>query len=38
MWDVVLNDGIVYTSGSAGLIALHFPRDVTGPLGIDSRA
>lgn len=38
VWDVVLNDGIVYTSGGgAGIVALHFPRDVTGPLGIDSR-
>lgn len=38
VWDVVLENGIIYSSGAAGVVALHFPLDVVGPLGIDSRA
>lgn len=38
VWDVILNDGIIYSSGAAGVVALHFPLDETGPGGIDSRA
>lgn len=38
VWDVVLNDGIMYSSGAAGVVSMHFPRDVVGPTGIDSRA
>jgi hypothetical protein len=38
VWDVVLEDGVIYSSGAAGVVALHFPLDVMGPAGIDSRA
>lgn len=38
VWDVILNDGVMYSAGGAGLIALHYTPDVLGPLGIDSRA
>ncbi len=38
VWDVVLNDGILFSSGSAGVIALHYLPDATGEQGIDSRA
>jgi hypothetical protein len=37
VWDVVLNDGILYAAGSQGVIALHYVPDVTGEAGIDSR-
>jgi hypothetical protein len=38
VWDVVLNDGILYSSGSQGVIALHYAPDETGEEGIDSSA
>lgn len=38
VWDVVLNDGVLYSSGSAGLVALHYLPDELGPGGVDSRA
>lgn len=38
VWDVVLNDGILYSAGSQGVIALHYLPDVEGPGGIDSDA
>lgn len=38
VWDVVLVDGVVYTSGSAGIVSLHYAPDLVGPDGIDSRA
>lgn len=38
VWDVILNDGIIYASGAGGIVSLHFPLDVTGPTGTDSRA
>lgn len=37
VWDVVLNDGVIYTSGAAGIVALHYKPDAIGPTGIDSR-
>lgn len=38
VWDIVLNDGVIYTSGAAGVVALHYLPDVLGSGGIDSRA
>lgn len=38
VWDIVLNDGVIYTSGTAGVLALHYAPDIIGPSGIDSRA
>lgn len=38
VWDILLNDGVIYTSGAAGVIALHYAPDRIGPDGIDSRA
>ncbi|MHB1260802.1 MAG: LVIVD repeat-containing protein [Thermoplasmatota archaeon] len=38
VWDVVLNDGILYSAGSQGVIALHYAPDVVGEDGIDSNA
>lgn len=38
VWDIVVNDGVIYTSGAAGVVALHYLPDVLGPKGIDSRA
>jgi hypothetical protein len=38
VWDVILNDGILWSSGSAGVLPLHYAPDAIGPHGIDSRA
>lgn len=38
VWDVVLADGLLYSSGGAGVIVLHYMPDVLGPGGIDSNA
>lgn len=38
VWDVVLADGVLYSSGAAGVIALHYVEDELGPGGIDSNA
>lgn len=38
VWDVVLSDGILYSAGSQGVIALHYLPDETGAAGIDSNA
>lgn len=38
VWDVVLADGIVYSSGAAGVVILHYAPDVVGEAGIDSNA
>lgn len=38
VWDVVLQDGVVYTSGSSGVRALDFPLEAIGPGGTTSRA
>ena len=38
VWDVVVADGVLYASGSAGTVALRFSLDTVGPDGIDSRA
>ncbi len=37
-WDVVLEDGVVYTSGRVGVQGLAFPLDPIGPDGVTSRA
>lgn len=38
VWDVVLNDGILYSAGSQGVIALHYMPDAVGEDGLDSNA
>jgi hypothetical protein len=38
VWDVVLSDGILYSAGSQGVIALHYLADAVGPDGVDSNA
>lgn len=38
LWDTIVHQGVVLTSGSAGLTGYHFPLDVLGPTGISSRA
>lgn len=38
VWDIVLNNGVLYSSGAAGVVALHYAPDAIGPDGIDSRA
>ncbi len=37
-WDVVLHDGVLYSSGAVGVLGLHFAPDVIGETGITSRA
>lgn len=37
-WDVVLHDGVLYSSGAVGVLGLHFTPDVIGETGITSRA
>jgi hypothetical protein len=38
VWDVVLSNGILYSSGAQGVIVLHYLPDILGEDGIDSRA
>ena len=38
VWDVVLNDGVLYSAGTQGVIALHYVPDAMGEDGIDSNA
>jgi hypothetical protein len=38
VWDVVVSDGILYSAGAAGVVALHYLPDVLGETGIDSDA
>lgn len=38
VWDVVVQDGAMFTSGDAGVVALHFLGDALGPGGVTSRA
>lgn len=38
LWDVIVHQGVVLTSGSGGLTGYHFTLDVLGPTGINSRA
>jgi hypothetical protein len=38
VWDVVLQDGAVYTSGQSGVRSLAFPLEAIGPGGVTSRA
>ncbi|HUR25761.1 MAG TPA: hypothetical protein VM327_07095 [Candidatus Thermoplasmatota archaeon] len=38
VWDVVLSDGVLYSAGSQGVIALHYAPDVMGEEGVDSSA
>ena len=38
VWDVILSNGVLWSSGGAGVIPLHYAPDVIGPMGIDSRA
>ncbi|MGB1586779.1 MAG: LVIVD repeat-containing protein [Thermoplasmatota archaeon] len=38
LWDTIVHQGVVFTSGSTGTQAYHFPLDVLGPEGIHSRA
>jgi hypothetical protein len=38
VWDVVLADGILYSSGAQGVVILHYAPDIVGPEGIDSNA
>ena len=38
VWDVVLVRGALVSSGSVGLVALHYMPDLLGPGGLDSRA
>lgn len=37
-WDVLLQDGVIYSSGAVGVQALHFLPDTLGEAGIDGRA
>ena len=38
VWDVVLNDGVLYSAGTQGVIALHYMPDTVGEQGVDSNA
>lgn len=38
VWDVVLGRGVLYSSGAAGVVALHYLPDHLGPAGLTSRA
>lgn len=38
VWDVVLNDGVLYSAGTQGVIALHYMPDPVGEGGMDSSA
>ena len=38
VWDVVLHEGAMYSSGIEGIVALRYLPDVLGPDGITSRA
>ncbi len=38
VWDVVLNEGVVYSSGASGVQAFQFPLSTMGSEGITSRA
>lgn len=37
-WDVVLHEGVMFTSGGEGVLALHYATDVVGEAGLTSRA
>ena len=37
-WDVVLHEGVMFTSGAEGVLSLHFLPDVLGEAGLRSRA
>ena len=38
LWDTIVHQGAILTSGSTGLRGYHFAPDVLGPGGIESRA
>lgn len=38
VWDLILVDGVMYTTGNAGIVSLHYPPDKKGVGGINSRA